>query len=181
MQMDANMRHRRDLLNDSVDEALFLKLSNCLQYSGESLYESLKRSDFEDKETILKEDLIRVLKRIGMSNIEPHLHILLKLAGASIHDQRVDIVVFAEKVTAEVQKRVKGKSVIKDKFLRKLHSLLQTKGLSVFDFFMRLDVNGSRSINKTEMKTGMQSLGIIMTRDEFDAFWKAIFQAHKRI
>lgn len=46
---------------------------------------------------------------------------------------------------------------------------------------MRLDVNGSRDINKTEMKTGMQSLGIIMIRDEFEAFWKAIYHAHKRI
>lgn len=102
MQMDANIRHRRALLTDNVDEALLMKLSSCLQYSGETLYESLKRSDFEDKETILKQDLIRVLKRIGLSHIEPHLHILLKLAGASIHDERIDIVIFAEKVTEEV-------------------------------------------------------------------------------
>lgn len=46
---------------------------------------------------------------------------------------------------------------------------------------MRLDVNMSRSINKTEMKTGMQSLGINITREEFEAFWKAIYNAHKKL
>ena len=53
--------------------------------------------------------------------------------------------------------------------------------MSLFDFFMRLDVNASRSINKTEMKTGMQSLGINITREEFEAFWKAIYNAHKKL
>ena len=44
---------------------------------------------------------------------------------------------------------------------------------------MRLDVNSSASINKTELKTGMQTLGINITRDEFEAFWKAIFTSQK--
>ena len=44
---------------------------------------------------------------------------------------------------------------------------------------MRLDVNASATINKTELKTGMQTLGINITRDEFEAFWKAIFASRK--
>jgi hypothetical protein len=109
---------------EDVNEALFIKLASCFEYSGESLYDSLKRNDFEDVGTVLKEDLIRVLKRIGMSNIEPHLHILLSLAGASETDDRIDILNFSNKVTAEVNKILKNKKVIKDKFLRKIHSLL---------------------------------------------------------
>lgn len=69
--------------------------------------------------------------------------------------------------------------MIKEKFLRKLHSLLTSKGLTLFDFFMRLDVNESGMINKTEMKTGMQALGINITRDEFEAFWKALYKSQK--
>ena len=47
MQMDTNIRHRRGVLEDAVNEAFFLKLHSCLEYSGETIYESLKRSDFD--------------------------------------------------------------------------------------------------------------------------------------
>ena len=46
---------------------------------------------------------------------------------------------------------------------------------------MRLDVNQSATINKTELKTGMQALGINITRDEFESFWKAIRKNQKRV
>lgn len=155
MQMDANIRHRHLLLKEDVNEALFLKLAQCLDYSGESLYETLKRNDFEDTDTILKDDLIRVFKRIGLSNVEPHLSVILEIGGASEHDERIDIYNFARLVTKEVNKLKKNRSMITEKFLRKLHSLLQAKGLTLFDFFMRMDVNCGSTINKTEMKTGM--------------------------
>ena len=129
--------------------------------------------------TILLNDLIRVFKRIGLSNVENHLDLILATGGASSNDERVDIASFVSKLTKEVTKRVKAKSNIKEKFLRKLHSLLTTKGLTLFDFFMRLDVNESSSVNKTEMKTGMQALGINITRDEFEAFWKALYSSQR--
>ena len=72
-----------------------------------------------------------------------------------MHDERIDIGNFSDRVTKEVNKRFNDKNMIKEKFLRKLHSLLHTKGLSLFDFFMRLDVNNSCTLSKTEMKTGM--------------------------
>ena len=155
MQMDANLRHRRNLLNDDVTEAVYMKIHSCLEYSGEPLHESLSRSDFDNSGTILLSDLTRVMKRIGISNVEAHLPLILKSGGASITDERIDIESFSEKLTREVTKRVKAKSMIKEKFLRKLHSLLTTKGLTLFDFFMRLDVNRSSTLTKTEMKTGM--------------------------
>ena len=181
MQMDANIRHRRAVLEDDVNEAFFMKLHSCLEYSGETIYESLKRSDFDHSDSILRDDMVRVMKRIGMSNIEPHMEFLMTTGGAGVDDERIDIYNFADKLTAEVTRRVKTKGMIKEKFLRKLHSLLKAKGLSLFDFFMRLDVNASATLTKTEMKTGMQALGIAITRDEFDAFWKAIYRAHKSI
>lgn len=175
--MDANIRHRRGQLQESVTDALFAKLNKCLEYSGESLYESLKRCDIYNEDTILKEDLVRVLKRIGLSNVEPHLHLLLETGGASMEDERIDIQKFAYQLTEECRKLNKDKNLIKERFLRKLHSMLCTKGLSLFDFFMRLDVNKSSSINKVELKTGMQQLGIPITSAEFEAFWKAIYKA----
>ena len=122
-----------------------------------------------------------MLKRIGLSNVEPHLPLILATGGASMDNERVDIEDFSARLTAEVNKRVKAKGMIKEKFLRKLHSLLTTKGLSLFDFFMRLDVNLSSKVNKTEMKTGMQALGIIITREEFEAFWKALYSSQSRV
>ena len=37
MKMDANLRHRRNLLDDDVSEAVFMQIHSCLEYSGESL------------------------------------------------------------------------------------------------------------------------------------------------
>ena len=130
-------------MEEDVNESLLLKLHDCLEYSGETLYESLKRSDFDDRDCVLREDLVRVLKRIGMSNIEPHLELILKIGGANVDQEFIDIDTFSDRITFEVNRKVNDKKMIKDKFLRKLHSLLRTKGLSLFDFFMRLDVNMS--------------------------------------
>lgn len=94
-----------------------------------------------------------------------------------MEDERIDIQKFAYQLTEECRKLNKDKNLIKERFLRKLHSMLCTKGLSLFDFFMRLDVNKSSSINKVELKTGMQQLGIPITSAEFEAFWKAIYKA----
>ena len=121
------------------------------------------------------------MKRIGMSNIEPHLDLMFKIGGANVHDERIDIANFADKLTREVNRRVNDKKMIKEKFLRKLHSMLRTKGLSLFDFFMRLDVNRSATLSRTEMKTGMQALGINITREEFESFWRAIYRAHRSV
>lgn len=181
LKMDSNIRNRYNALKEPVNNELFLKLNQCLEYSGETLYETLKRSDFDDSDTILMGDLIRIMKRIGLSNIEPHLHIILATGGADANAERIDIPSFAQQLTQEVNKRVKTKADVKKKFLRKLDSLIKSKGLSLFDFFMRLDVNQSSSVNKTEMKTGMQALGINITRDEFEAFWKALFRSKKSV
>ena len=37
-----------------------------------------------------------------------------------------------------------------------------------------MDVNGGGDLSRIELKTGMQALGIAITRYEFDLFWKTI-------
>lgn len=82
-QMDANIRHRQAGLEEDVEQALFMTLHRCLEGSGEPLYDTLKRADFDDRDTIYLADLVRVLKRIGLSNVEPHLQTLLVAGGAA--------------------------------------------------------------------------------------------------
>ena len=109
-QMDANIRHRRGLLTENVNEAVFMKINDCLEYIGEPLREALSRSDFDHSGTILLPDLIRVMKRIGLSNVEPHLPLILSTGGATLQNERIDIESFAQKLTSEVKKRVKSKN-----------------------------------------------------------------------
>lgn len=44
--------------------------------------------------------------------------------------------------------------------LGKIYALMQTKGISFFDFFCMLDVNRSSKLSKVELKTGIQTMGI---------------------
>ena len=87
-----------------------MKIHDCLEYTGEPLRESLSRSDFDQTGTILLPDLIRVMKRIGLSNVEPHLPLILSTGGATLQNERIDIASFSKKLTAEVKKRVKSKN-----------------------------------------------------------------------
>ena len=74
----------------------------------------------------------------------------------------------------EVEKKSKQTNFVKTKFMQKIHTMLQTKGLSLFDIFVKMDVNGGGDLSRIELKTGMQALGIAITRYEFDLFWKTI-------
>jgi Ca2+-binding EF-hand superfamily protein len=179
--MDANIRHRRNILQPGVDDAVFKKLSDCLQYQSESLYDSLKTYDVDDSGTILRHDLVRVFKRLGLSTIEPHLPLILQTGGAGLKDERIDIASFSIKMMAEVEKRAKQTHFVKTKFMQKIHSMLRAKGLSLFDIFVKMDVNGGGDLSRIELKTGMQALGITITREEFDLFWKTIRQPVKTL
>jgi Ca2+-binding EF-hand superfamily protein len=52
--------------------------------------------------------------------------------------------------------------------------MLRAKELSLFDVFVRMDVNKSGCLTKIELKTGIQSLGIVITQSEMDMLWKSI-------
>jgi hypothetical protein len=65
--------------------------------------------------------------------------------------------------------------------LKKLDECLKSKKMSPFDFFTTLDVNSNGSITKIELKTGMQSLGIEMSGDEYRQLWKMLKKPAKKI
>ena len=99
---------------------------------------------------------------------------ILQTGGAGLKDERIDIVNFSIKMMAEVEKKSKETNYIKTKFMQKIHAMLRAKGLSLFDIFVKMDVNGGGDLSRIELKTGMQALGISITRQEFDLFWKTI-------
>jgi len=93
--MDANIRHRQSMINNSVEEALFKKVSDCLHYSGESLYSALQSADYDESGSILKDDLSRVFKRIGLSTIEPNLPRIMEIGGVTPNQEKIDIISFS--------------------------------------------------------------------------------------
>jgi Ca2+-binding EF-hand superfamily protein len=177
--MDRTIRGRRHLLQESVDDAVFKKIHDCLQYQNESLYDSLKAYDSDGSGTIARHDLVRVFKRIGLSTIEPHLPLILATGGAGLKDERIDIAGFSIRMMDEVDKRSKQTNFVRTKFIQKIHSTIRAKGLSLFDIFVKMDVNGGGDLSRIELKTGMQSLGIAITSQEFDLFWKAVVRPEK--
>lgn len=58
--------------------------------------------------------------------------------------------------------------------IKKLDECLKSKKMSPFDFFTTLDVNNNGSVTKIELKTGMQSLGIQMSAEEYRQLWKML-------
>jgi Ca2+-binding EF-hand superfamily protein len=102
--MDANIRHRHEYVKTNVDEALFKKINDCLVYSGESLFEAMKYADMNDSDTIVREDLARVFKRLGLSTIEPNLPTIMKIGGVTDKQERIDIYDFSKRFNAELTK-----------------------------------------------------------------------------
>jgi hypothetical protein len=43
----------------------------------------------EDRPVIQARDVIRAFKRLGLSSIEPHMHLIFKAGGVKPEDQRV--------------------------------------------------------------------------------------------
>jgi len=180
-QMDANIRHRRGALRETVEDAIFKQISNCLLHSGEELYDVLKVYDFDDNNTINREDFIRVFKRLNVSNFEAHLPIVLQIGGCGLQDEKIDIWTFSHRIMREVKKRDRKNNSSTHAFIRQLHSILKIKSMSLFDFFFRLDVNQNGSLSQIEFKTGIQCLGLNPTRDEFAALWKHMYRKKKSI
>jgi Ca2+-binding EF-hand superfamily protein len=77
--LDDNIRKRSYALKENVEESIMARIKECLDYAGETLYESLKIYDLEDLNTINLSDLPRVFKRLGISNIDPHIPYLLRI------------------------------------------------------------------------------------------------------
>ena len=78
------------------------RIKECLAYAGESLYTSLKIYDLEDLNTINLSDLPRVFKRLGISNIDPHIPYLLRVGQIDPKQQRIDVSMFAKAIMDEM-------------------------------------------------------------------------------
>ena len=51
--------------------------------------------------------------------------------------------------------RVSKTKLMKQEVLNKLHSLMKSKELSLFDLFVRLDANHGGSLDKIELRSGI--------------------------
>lgn len=63
---------------EKVEEAFFEKLGQAMEYSQDSLLEIMEEYDFERDGTIDSKDLPKVIKKLGIMNPEPHIHLILK-------------------------------------------------------------------------------------------------------
>jgi hypothetical protein len=86
-------------------------------------------------------------------------------------DEKIDIVEFYNNFNDELKRRNKKHSLVRIQSINKLHSMLNVLGISIFDFFVRLDTNKSGKVTKLEFKTGIQALNMTITRDEFESLW----------
>ena len=53
--------------------------------------------------------------------------------------------------------------------------------MSIFDFFVTIDVNLSGSVSKIEFKCGLQSLGLHLTNEEFESVWNFLFKSKEKM
>ena len=53
--------------------------------------------------------------------------------------------------------------------------------MSIFDFFVTIDVNLSGSVSKIEFKCGLQSLGLHLKNEEFESVWHFLFKSKEKM
>jgi Ca2+-binding EF-hand superfamily protein len=169
--MDKNMKRRSPIVQDKVEKAFIEKLTTCIEYSRDSLYTLLADYDVDRSGKIELFDLPKVIKKLGIMNPNPNLGTVLKLAGVGPDEKRIAYGKFARDLQKELDKRRKEATTVFERLLEKIVAILRVRGLSIFDFFVQLDVNASGKVSWLEFKTGVQHLGLDMTPDEFRALW----------
>jgi len=92
---------------------VFKKIADCINHSGESLFEAMKVYDIMGQGQIQARDITRVFKRLGLQSIEPHLPLVLKTGGIRVQDNIVEIADFCRKFMTELGLRTKQSSVIR--------------------------------------------------------------------
>ena len=103
--MDLNIKNRQENVMVKVEDAFFVKLHEALQYSDESIYESMQSYDLENDGTIDSKELIKVIRKLGIMNPEPHFNILMKAGKARPTDKRISYTEFSSNLLAEINKR----------------------------------------------------------------------------
>jgi len=179
IKMDASIKHRHSAVDHNIEEILLKKVKDCLDYSGESLKSMLEAIDINDTGSIDREELARVFKRIGLSTIDKNIPRILSIGGVNESQEKVNIEQFTTRFMKVLNAKITSAEFEKKMFIHKVHSMIKLKELSLFDVFVRMDVNCSGSLTKLEMKTGIQALGIVITSAEMEMLWKSVCKAKK--
>jgi Ca2+-binding EF-hand superfamily protein len=174
--MDVNIKSRSGQVLELVEEAFFDKLGQAMEYSRETLYDIMQDYDFERDGTIDATDLPKVIKKLGIMNPDPHLRLVLQAGRCGANDKRIHYGDFSLNLEAEIMKRKRLADSVHERLLQKIAALLKSRTMSIFEFFVMLDVNGGGSVSSLELKTGVQQLGLSITPPEFQSLWGAIYR-----
>lgn len=179
--MDLSIKSRSGQVLERVEEAFFERLGQAMEYSRETLFDIMQDYDFAREGTIDAADLSRVIKKLGIMNPEPHLEHVLRAGGCGPNDKRIDYTDFSLNLEAEIGRRKKQADSVHERLLQKISAVLKSKGISLFEFFVMLDVNAGGSVSSLELKTGVQQLGLHATPQEFQSLWGAIHRSVGRM
>ena len=58
--------------------------------------------------------------------------------------------------------------------MQRVSAILKAKEMSLFDFFVMVDVNQSGTASRLEFKTGVQQLGLSATAEEVESLWTSV-------
>lgn len=67
----------------------------------------MEEYDFQRDGTIDSRDLPKVIKKLGIMNPEPHIHLILKAGRCRIQDKRIDYIEFSGFLEADITRRKK--------------------------------------------------------------------------
>ena len=77
-----------------------------------------------DSDTIVREDLARVFKWLGLSMIEPNLPTIIKIGGITHKQERIGIYAFSNRFNAWLSKQLQSAEIEKKMIIHKMHSLI---------------------------------------------------------
>lgn len=172
--MDLNIKNRSGQVMEKVEEAFFERLGQAMEYSQDTLRDVMQEYDFERDGTVDAKDLPKVIKKLGIMNPEPHLPLVLRAGRCRPQDKRIDYADFAMSLEAEIARRKKKAAAVAKRQMQRVSALLKAKEMSLFEFFVMLDVNQSGAASRLEFKTGVQQLGLTATAEELDSLWTAV-------
>jgi Ca2+-binding EF-hand superfamily protein len=77
----------------------------------------MKSYDFENDGTIDSKELVKVIRKLGFMNPEPHFNILMKAGKIRPTDKRISYMEFSSNLLAEINKRKRHSLSIHEELL----------------------------------------------------------------
>ena len=184
--LELEVRHRKQALKPKIEDAILQMLYPLFRDDCVEIKKTMGLFDFDNSipTQVLVSDLPRIFKRLGLKKLNNHLAFILTLANYSPDVVRVEIDDFVAKLKEAIGRRCAGDGWNKQETisgLSRLFGLLKTSGISLFDFFLKLDSNFTFGISKIELKTGVQAMGMPLSEDEFNLIWNAMFKPNPSI